>query len=123
MNESASGPGAAESQDRRIDYIELRAPELEPIKAFYAAVFGWQFTDYGPAYAAFADGRLTGGFALGAVEPGSTLIVIYVGDLEDAERRVLAAGGEIARPIFDFPGGRRFHFRDPAGNELAVWSE
>lgn len=119
--ESAS-PNAA--NDHRIDYIEMPATNIAATKQFYTAAFGWKFTDYGPDYTSFADGRMTGGFAKGRAAPaGGALIVIYAVDLADAEHRVQAAGGKIVKPPFSFPGGRRFHFADPSGNELAVWSE
>jgi len=110
--------------DLRVDYVEFGAEDLTPIKAFYGKVFGWQFTDYGPDYVAFADGRLNGGFTTHS-KPGrgGALVVMYANDLEAVETAVRNAGGTIVRPIFSFPGGRRFHFADPAGNELAVWSE
>jgi hypothetical protein len=102
----------------------MPATDLAATKQFYTAAFGWKFTDYGPDYTSFADGRMTGGFAKGRAAPaGGVLIVIYAVDLADAERRVQSAGGKIVKPPFSFPGGRRFHFADPSGNELAVWSE
>jgi predicted enzyme related to lactoylglutathione lyase len=112
------------AQDQRIDYIELSVTDVAVAKGFYGAAFGWRFEDYGPDYASFADGRLSGGFTkAGAVRQGGPLIVIFAVDLEAAEKRVRAAGGTIVRPTFSFPGGRRFHFSDPSGNELAVWSD
>lgn len=110
--------------DGKLDYLELQAGggALAGVKAFYAAAFGWRFTDYGPSYAAFAEG-LDGGFDGSAPQEAKPLPVIYAEDLERTLDAVTAAGGEIVRPIFSFPGGRRFHFTDPAGNELAVWSE
>jgi uncharacterized protein len=110
--------------DRRIDYIEISVTDVAAAKRFYGDVFGWRFEDYGPDYASFADGRLAGGFAKSpSVATGGPLVVIFAVDLEGAERRVRAAGGRIVRPIFSFPGGRRFHFADLSGNELAVWSD
>jgi uncharacterized protein len=110
--------------DRRIDYIEFSVTSVAEAKRFYGAAFGWTFEDYGPEYASFADGRLSGGFQTGAkVRSGGPLVVIYAIDLESQERRVHQAGGTIVRSIFSFPGGRRFHFTDPSGNELAVWSD
>jgi uncharacterized protein len=109
--------------DRRIDYIEFHAADLARTKAFYAAVFGWKFTDYGPAYASFDDGRLTGGFWTEAAPGRGALVILYAADLAAAEAKVRAAGGTIVKPVYTFPGGRRFHFADPSGNELAVWSE
>jgi predicted enzyme related to lactoylglutathione lyase len=109
--------------DRRIDYIEMNVADIERSKAFYGRAFGWTFKDYGPNYCEFRDGRLTGGFTTGATPtPGGPLVILYADDLEDMQRRVESAGGRIAKPIFEFPGGRRFHFLDPDGYELAVWS-
>ncbi|MEP6688102.1 MAG: VOC family protein [Gemmatimonadales bacterium] len=115
---------AQREQDRRIDYIEFPVTDVALAKQFYAAVFGWTFTDYGPDYTSFVDGRLSGGFRGGeAAVPGGPLVVIYAVDLEGVASAVVAAGGRITQPPFDFPGGRRFHFRDPSGHELAVWSD
>ncbi len=110
--------------DQRIDYIELSVTSVAAAKQFYGTVFGWRFEDYGPDYASFADGRLNGGFAkVTGVKPGGPLIVIFAVDLEATQKRVEDAGGKIVRPTFSFPGGRRFHFTDLSGNELAVWSD
>ena len=110
--------------DRRIDYIEFSVKNVADAKRFYGSAFGWTFEDYGPDYASFADGRLSGGFQTASqIKPGGPLVVIYAADLEAMERRVKQAGGKIVRPIFSFPGGRRFHFADPSGTELAVWSD
>lgn len=107
-----------------IDYIEITVPDVAAAKAFYAAAFGWGFNDYGPGYAGIqGEHREQGGLAQG--EPrgaGGALVVLYSGDLEATLKAVEAAGGTISTPPFDFPGGRRFHFTDPGGNELAVWS-
>lgn len=110
-------------RDNQIDYIEFPAADMSVAKQFYSAVFGWRFTDYGPHYTSFADGRMAGGFTEAPVTRGGALIVIYVDDLAAAERRVKEAGGKITKETFTFPGGSRFHFTDPAGNELAVWHE
>jgi uncharacterized protein len=111
----------AESQ---IDYVEFPATDLPATRAFYESAFGWKFTDYGPAYTSFTDGRISGGFTTDAPGPArQPLIVIYSAELEATELRVKAAGGRIVREIFSFPGGRRFHFTDPSGNELSVWSD
>jgi uncharacterized protein len=107
----------------RIDYIEFPAHDIPATKTFYAAVFGWKFTDYGPDYTSFEDGRLAGGFARQAVGHDGPLVVIYSAALEAMESKVRAAGGAIVKEIFSFPGGRRLHFTDPNGNELAVWSD
>ena len=110
--------------DRRIDYVEFSATNLEETKRFYGEAFGWEFTDDGPEYTSFSDGRLAGGFAAAAdVSAGGPLVVIYSTDLEGLQERVRGSGGQIVREIFEFPGGRRFHFTDPNGNELAVWSD
>ncbi|HET9707475.1 MAG TPA: VOC family protein [Gemmatimonadales bacterium] len=111
-------------RDRRIDYIELPATDIAATKRFYSDAFGWKFTDYGPDYTSFEDGRLAGGFTKdGKVAKGGPLVVIYADKLEAIEAKVRQAGATIVKPIFSFPGGRRFHFADPSGNELAVWSE
>ena len=110
-------------EDGKIDYLELPAGSMPSIKAFYGQAFGWTFQDYGPTYAAFNEG-LDGGFDGDSTNHSPTpLPVLYAHDLDAMQARVKAAGGAIVKPIFAFPGGRRFHFRDPAGTELAVWSE
>jgi predicted enzyme related to lactoylglutathione lyase len=110
--------------DRRVDYIEFQTKDLEGTKRFYSEVFAWEFTDYGPNYTSFTDGRLAGGFSLApAVEAGGPLVVLYSTNLAEIEVEISGAGGRIVREIFEFPGGRRFHFSDPSGNELAVWSD
>ncbi len=126
-NEEERGRESRMSQaehDRRIDYVEFPATDLAKAKEFYSAVFGWTFTDYGPGYTSFSDGRLAGGFMkAGIVAPGGPLVVIYATDLKAIEARIKEQGGAITRQTFEFPGGRRFHFSDPSGNELAVWSD
>lgn len=117
-------PLQSAEHDRRIDYIELPATDVAKTKRFYADAFGWEFTDYGPDYTSFMDGRLAGGLRKAAApEPGGPLVVIFAVDLAAAERKVRDAGGTIVKPTFSFPGGRRFHFTDPGGNTLAVWSD
>lgn len=107
-----------------INYIEFPAPNLEKIKAFYTKVFNWKFTDYGPAYTSFSNSGVAGGFEKSEKEVvNGALVVLYHEDLEDIKKAVVAADGRISVDVFAFPGGRRFHFIDPAGNELAVWSE
>jgi len=114
---------AHQGADRQIDNIEFNVSDIERSKAFYGAAFGWRFTDYGPTYTEFSDGRLTGGFTTGEpVRPGGPLVILYADDLAATQARVLAAGGTLSRDVFDFPGGRRFHFIDPDGYELAVWT-
>jgi predicted enzyme related to lactoylglutathione lyase len=111
-------------QDRRVDYIEFLTTNMEETKKFYAEVFGWEFTDYGPDYSSFTDGRLAGGFSVAPdVAAGGPLVVLYATNLEVIETSISESGGKIVREIFEFPGGRRFHFTDPSGNELAVWSD
>jgi predicted enzyme related to lactoylglutathione lyase len=111
-------------QHHKINYLEFVAPDLSAVKAFYAAAFGWTFTDYGPEYVAFDDGATEGGFAKGESGPKSgPLVILYSNDLSSSLQLVKENGGAITKPIYDFPGGKRFHFADPAGNELAVWSE
>ena len=121
---------AQQDHNLRMDYIEFPATDIEATKRFYGQVFGWQFTDYGPGYTSFHDGRLAGGFngeSLSAGADGAktrgVLVVIYATSLDDIYSKVKAAGGKIVRETFEFPGGKRFHFADPNGNELAVWSE
>lgn len=111
-------------QDQRIDYLEFQATDIGRLKSFYHDVFGWQFTDYGPDYTSFHDGRLAGGFRrVDELESGGVLVVIYACDLEATEARIKSSGGHIVVETFEFPGGKRFHFADPNGNVLAVWSE
>jgi predicted enzyme related to lactoylglutathione lyase len=112
------------ANDRRIDYIELPATNIPATRRFYEEVLGWKFEDYGPDYTSFTDGRISGGFwTAPQVQRGGALVVIYAANLEDVELKVKSGGGTIVKPTFSFPGGRRFHFTDPSGNELAVWSE
>ncbi len=107
-----------------MDYIEFPSTDIGKTKAFYIEVFGWRFTDYGPDYTSFEDGRLAGGFSKELqVARGGSLVVIYASDLTACEAKVKTAGCKIVKEAFDFPGGRRFHFADPSNNELAVWSE
>ena len=114
-------------EHEKINYVEFPAKDLEGTKEFFSKVFGWSFVDYGPEYIAFSNEGLDGGFfksTLSATsENGSALIVFYSKDLEGTLLKVKNAGGEIIKPIFSFPGGKRFHFKDPNGNEFAVWSE
>jgi predicted enzyme related to lactoylglutathione lyase len=111
-------------KDGAIDYLELAAGDLAANKEFYTKAFGWRFVDYGPSYAAFEGAGLDGGFQADPAERSAApLPVLYAQDLEAMLARVQQAGGTVVRPIFSFPGGRRFHFRDLSGNELAAWSE
>jgi len=108
----------------RIDYVEFPAKATKGVKTFYAQAFGWEFVDYGPTYAAPVNAGLDGGFQADPDEaPAKPLVILYSNDLEGSLKAVEAAGGRIIAPIYAFPGGRRFHFTDPSGNELAVWSD
>lgn len=110
----------------KINYVEFAARDLEATAAFFQAAFGWKFEHYGPDYMAFAGEGLDGGFyradLAASAGQGSALIVFYSARLEETLAKVTAAGAQITKPIFDFPGGRRFHFTEPSGNEFAVWS-
>mmetsp|Transcript_11231 Transcript_11231/g.17354 ORF Transcript_11231/g.17354 Transcript_11231/m.17354 type:complete len:117 (-) Transcript_11231:374-724(-) len=114
------------NNNNHINYIEFKAQgDLDAIKAFYSRAFNWKFTDYGPTYTAFASSGLEGGFEL-REEPianGGTLVILYHDNLRECRDIVKNAGGTISKEIFSFPGGKRFHFLDPSGNELAVWSD
>ena len=111
----------------KINYVELPAKDLLATKAFFQSVFGWSFVDYGPEYTAFSDQGLDGGFfqsdLASSSEKGAALIIFYSNQLVATLAKVEKAGGSIVKPIFSFPGGRRFHFTEPSGNEFAVWSE
>lgn len=110
-------------KDRQIDNIEFNVADIARSKAFYASAFGWTFVDYGPTYTEFTDGRLSGGFTTGEpVRPGGPLIILYADDLALTQQRLKEAGAVITRETFAFPGGSRFHFSDPDGYELAVWT-
>jgi predicted enzyme related to lactoylglutathione lyase len=113
----------ARGSDRQIDNIEFNVADIARSKDFYGKAFGWSFTDYGPSYCEFTDGRLTGGLTtLGPVRPGGPLVILYADDLAETQARLEQLSAAIVKPVFSFPGGRRFHFRDPDGYELAVWS-
>lgn len=113
-------------EHEKIDYVELPAKDIGLAKKFFSTVFGWSFTDYGPQYTAFSGAGLDGGFSTSdlsaSTNSGSALIVFYSDSLAETEKKIEAAGGKIITPVFSFPGGRRFHFADPNGNEYAVWS-
>jgi predicted enzyme related to lactoylglutathione lyase len=110
--------------NNHINYIEFKARDLEVIKKFYSECFGWNFTDYGPDYTSFNESGVYGGFELSeAPVTNGALVILYHSDLETIEATIASSGGTILKPIFSFPGGRRFHFSDPSGNELAVWSD
>ena len=115
------------NQHEKINYVEFPAKDLTATKAFFESAFGWSFTDYGPEYTAFENQGLDGGFfqsdLASSTEKGAALIVFYSNQLEATLAKVEKAGGAILRPIYSFPGGRRFHFTEPSGNEFAVWGE
>ena len=108
--------------DNHIDYIEFAVSNIEQSKRFYSLAFGWTFTDYGPLYCEFTDGRIKGGFEVSSlISTGGPLIVLYHQNLEGCMNAVIKAGGKITKEIFQFPGGERFQFKDLDGYELAVW--
>ena len=107
----------------QIQYVEFLSNDLEKAKDFYSKAFGWEFTDYGPEYTAFEGDYVDGGFAIGEPVKGSVMVILYSDTLEESKQKVTDAGGVLTRDIFSFPGGRRFQFTDPDGNELAVWSD
>ena len=115
------------NEHEKINYVEFPAKNIEAAKDFFAAVFNWFFVDYGPDYTAFSNAGIDGGFFKSdltvSTNNGSALIVFYSKDLEETHSKIESAGGSIIKPIFSFPGGRRFHFGDPNGNEYAVWSD
>ena len=105
-----------------INYIELKAKDLEATKTFYSKVFGWSFTDYGETYIAFSNAGLDGGFEKTDNEiVNGALVVLYHENLEQIKQQIITANGKISVDTFSFPGGKRFQFLDPSGNELAVW--
>ena len=111
-------------KNNHISYIEFITNDLEKIKSFYQKVFGWDFKDYGPDYASFSESGVYGGFSLTDEKiVNGTLVVLYHQDLKATINKIVEAGGKISKEIFSFPGGSRFHFMDPSGNELAVWSD
>ncbi len=115
---------ADKPKDKGINYIEFNVADISCAKDFYGAAFGWTFTDYGPTYCEFSDGHMKGGFdASEPVKIGGPLVVLYGKDLTEIQKSIETVGGKIVKPTFDFPGGHRFHFTDPEGYELAVWSE
>lgn len=115
------------NKHEKINYVEFPSKDLDVTKKFFIEAFGWSFTDYGPEYIAFTNEGLDGGFFKSDLHSsshkGSTLIVLYSNELEITQSKIEKAGGTIIKPIFSFPGGHRFHFTDPNGNEYAVWSE
>ena len=115
------------NEHEKINYVEFPAKDIEAVKTFFGDAFGWSFVDYGPEYTAFSNEGLNGGFyqseLAASTVNGGALIVFYSGDLEKTVLKIKSAGGSIVKSIFPFPGGRRFHFNDPNGNEYAVWSD
>lgn len=115
------------NQHEKINYVEFPAKDLAKAKQFFTEVFGWTFTDYGPEYTAFSNSGLKGGFFQSeqscSTQQGSALIVMYSQNLAETQQKIENAGGSVVQAVFEFPGGRRFHFADPNGNEFAVWSD
>ena len=115
------------NEHEKINYVEFPAKDIEAVKDFFTAVFGWSFVDYGPDYASFSNAGIDGGFFKSdlkvSTSRGSVLIVFYSKDLQKTQSKIEKEGGSIIKPTFTFPGGRRFHFSDPNGNEYAVWSD
>ncbi len=110
--------------NNHINYIEFTAIDLEKTKTFYTNTFEWVFTDYGPNYVSFSNSGIEGGFEKSENKiKNGVLVVLYHEDLESIQSLVVKFKGKITKNIFSFPGGRRFHFTDPCGNELAVWSD
>lgn len=110
--------------DNHINYVEFQAHDLGQIKHFYTEAFGWTFTDYGPTYASFEESGIAGGFEKTDNQIiNGALVVLFHQNLETILQKIQKYGGRIIKPIFSFPGGRRFHFQDPSGNELAIWSD
>lgn len=115
------------NQHEKLNYVEFCATDLDATKAFFKSAFNWAFVDYGPDYTAFSGQGLDGGFFRGSrcatSEQGAPLLVFFSKDLTATLAKVEQAGGVIVKPVFEFPGGQRFHFTEPSGNEFAVWAE
>ena len=115
------------NKHEKLNYVEFAANNLRATKAFFSTVFGWDFIDYGPDYTSFSNQGLNGGFykseACNQTANGGALLVFYSSNIESTLNKVSCNGGTVVRPIFEFPGGYRFHFTEPSGNEFAVWSE
>lgn len=111
----------------KINYVEFPAKDLTASKQFFTEVFGWSFQDFGPEYSAFSNAGLDGGFyranLTSTTQTGGALIVFYSNNLPETQLKIEQAGGKIIKPIFSFPGGQRFHFTEPSGNEFAVWTD
>lgn len=111
-------------KDNQINYVEFKANDLQKIKNFYSQAFDWTFTDYGPSYTAFSGSGIDGGFEkTEKIIINGALVILYHHDLEIIKEKIIETGGKISQDIFSFPGGHRFHFIDPSGNELALWSD
>ncbi|MCG3731084.1 VOC family protein [Vibrio cincinnatiensis] len=115
------------SQHGKLNYVEFAAKDLKSTKEFFSTVFGWSFVDYGSEYIAFSNEGLDGGFFKAELSSqtvnGGALLIFYSTDIEATLEQVEKYGGKVIRPIYEFPGGCRFHFVEPSGNEFAVWSE
>ncbi len=127
QNQEPPTKGGVVNKHEKINYVEFPAKDIEAAKAFFTTVFGWSFVDYGPEYIAFSNEGIDGGFyksdLSSSSEKGGALIVFYSNEIEKTQSKIEKAGGIIIKPIFSFPGGRRFHFSDPNGNEWAVWAD
>ena len=115
------------NKHEKISYVEFPARNLQTTKEFFTQVFGWSFQDFGAEYTAFSNQGIDGGFfkseLSSSTNNGAALIVFYSNNLELTLENIIRADGHIIKPIFPFPGGRRFHFTEPSGNEFAVWSD
>ena len=115
------------NEHEKINYVEFPSADLQKTKLFFTQVFGWEFDDFGPQYTAFTGQGIDGGFyeadLFSSTDNGAALVVFYSNNLQDTLDKIKTAGGKIVKDIFSFPGGRRFHFSEPCGNEFAVWSE
>ena len=115
------------TENEKINYIEFPAKDIESTKSFFTSVFNWQFVDYGPEYSSFSNQGIDGGFfksnLSASTTNGSALVIFYSQNLESTQLKIEQAGGVISKAIFSFPGGRRFHFKEPSNNEFAVWSD
>ena len=111
----------------KLNYVEFPAKDLGATRAFFKQAFAWEFEDYGPDYIAFSNEGLDGGFYRSELtsqsQQGAALLVFYSRQLDRTQAKIEKAGGLIIKPVFDFPGGRRFHFSEPSGNEFAVWTD
>jgi predicted enzyme related to lactoylglutathione lyase len=114
-------------EHEKINYVEFPSRDIQQTKNFFTKAFGWTFQDFGPEYTAFSNEGIDGGFYQSKLNSsssnGSALIVFFSENLETTLEKIKGSGGEIIKDIFPFPGGRRFHFSEPCGNEFAVWSD